>query len=203
VSALVTWDDAYLGAIEPFAVGVPWWVEVEPVVGHLREALGVAVFVLRLLTVEGGGGSRDGHVTYHVAALERPAAGLLDPRPVDLAALTGPEELRLPWARMEGIREALTWAENTLRTAGRPPTGPAVQYRTWNLAALFRLPSTKGPAWLKITPRFATDEARVIAAFARVDPSLVPPTRLRPGPGPGRRRTARPPRLRRPLPGIP
>ena len=69
MSALVTWDDAYLGAIGPFAVGVPWWVEVEPVVGHLREALGVAVFVLRLLTVEGGGGSRDGHVTYHAAAL--------------------------------------------------------------------------------------------------------------------------------------
>ena len=122
MSALVTWDDAYLGAIGPFAVGVPWWVEVEPVVGHLREALGVPVFVLRLLTVEGGAGSRDGHVTYHVAALERPAVGLLDPRPVDLAALTGPEALRLPWARMEGIREALTWAENTLRTAGRVPS---------------------------------------------------------------------------------
>ena len=50
-----------------------------------------------------------------------------------------------------------------------------MQYRTWNLAALFRLPTPEGPAWLKITPRFATDEARVIAAFARVDPSLVPP----------------------------
>jgi len=175
VSALVTWNDAYLGAIGPFAVGVPWWVEVEPVVAYLREALSVPVFVLRLLTVEGGEGARDGHVTYHVAALDRPAAGLLNPRPVDLAALTGPEELRLPWARMEGIREALTWAENTLRAAGRPLTGPAGQYRTWNLAALFRLPTAKGPAWLKMTPSFATDEASVIAAFARVDPALVPP----------------------------
>jgi hypothetical protein len=101
VSALVTWDDTYLGAIGPFAVGIPWWSEVEPVMAHLREVLDVAVFVLRLLTVEGGEGGRDGHVTYHVAALERPAAGLLTPRPVDLAALTGPEELRLPWARIE------------------------------------------------------------------------------------------------------
>ena len=175
MSALVTWDDAYLGAIGPFAVGVPWWVEVEPVVGHLHAALGVPVFVLRLLTVDGGEGARDGHVTYHVAALERPAAGLLSQHPVDLAVLTGPEELRLPWARMEGIRAALAWAGDTLRGAGRPPTGPAVQYRTWNLAALFRLPTPEGPAWLKITPRFATDEASVIAAFARVDPSLVPP----------------------------
>jgi hypothetical protein len=110
--------------------------------------LGVLVFVLRLLTVEGGEGARDGHVTYHVAALERPAVGRLTQRPVDLAVLTGPEALRLPWARMEGIREALTWAEDTLRTAGRPATGSAVQYRTWNLAALFRLPTKQGPVWL-------------------------------------------------------
>ena len=103
VSALVTWDDAYLGAIGPVAVGVPRWAEVESVVAYLHEALGVPMFVLRLLTVEGGEGSRDGHVTYHVAALDRPAAGLLNPRPVDLAVLTGPAELRLPWARMEGF----------------------------------------------------------------------------------------------------
>ena len=175
VSALVTWNDEDLGVIGPFAVDVPWWVEVEPVVAHLRQALGVPVFVLRLLTVEGGEGARDGHVTYHVAALERPISRSLKPCQADLAALTGPEELRLPWARLEGIREALTWAEGTLRTVGRPPTGPAVQYRTWNLAALFRLPTEKGPAWLKTTPGFATDEASVIAAFACVDPALVPP----------------------------
>ena len=183
MSALVTWDDVYLGAIGPFAVEVPWWVEVEPVVAHLRQALGVPVFVLRLLSVEGGEGARDGHVTYHVAALERPAGGLLNPDPVDLAALTGPQVLRLPWARMEGIREALTWASDTLRTAGRPLTGPAEQYRTWNLSALFRLPTEQGPVWLKTTPAFATDEASVIAAFARVDPTLVPPVI---GAGPGR-----------------
>jgi len=44
-----------------------------------------------------------------------------------------------------------------------------------NLAALFQLPTDKGPVWLKTTPRFAADEASVIAAFARVDPALVPP----------------------------
>ena len=165
----------YLGAVGPFNVGVPWWSDAESVVAHLHEVLGVPVFVLRLLTVEGGEGGRDGHVTYHVAALERPAAGLLTQRPVDLAALTGPEELRLPWARMEGIRKALTWASDTLRTAGRLVTGPAEQYRTWNLAALFRLYTEKGPVWLKTTPSFAADEASVIAAFARADPALVPP----------------------------
>jgi hypothetical protein len=49
VSALVTWDDTYLGTIGPVAVGVPWWVEVEPVVACLHEALGVPVRVLCLL----------------------------------------------------------------------------------------------------------------------------------------------------------
>ena len=175
VSAVVTWGDAYLGAIGPFPVSVPWWSEVEPVVTHLREVLDVPVLVLRLLLVEGGEGGRDGHVTYHVAALRRPAPGLLAGRPVDQAALTGPEGLRSPWARVEGISEVLSWAADTLAAAGRRVTGPAVQRKTWNLAALFRLPTGKGPVWLKTTPGFAADEASVIAAFARVDPALVPP----------------------------
>ena len=142
---------------------------------HLREMLDVPVLVLRLLLVEGGEGGRDGHVTYHVAALRRPAPGLLAGRQADQAALTGPEGLRSPWARLEGISEVLSWAADTLGAAGRRVTGPAVQRKTWNLAALFRLPTVKGPVWLKTTPCFAADEASVIAAFARVDPALVPP----------------------------
>jgi len=183
VSALVTLDDDCLGVIGPFPVSVPWWAEVEPVVAHLSKVLGVPVLVLRLLLVEGGEGARDGHVTYHVAALDRPAPGLLAERPADHAALTGPEELRSPWARVAGIREALSWASGTLGAAGRPMTGPAVQVKTWNLSALFRLPTGQGPVWLKTTPHFASDEASVIAAFARVDPTLVPPVI---GAGPGR-----------------
>src|SRR6516165_1659712 len=175
VSAAVTWGDTYLGVIGPFPVSVPWWADVKPVVAHLHEVLGVRVFVLRLLTVEGGEGARDGHVTYHVAALDRPAPGLLAERPVDHVLLNGPEELRTPWARLEGLNELLTWASDTLAAAGRPATGAAEQQRTWNLSGLFRLPTGQGPVWLKATPRFATDEASVIAAFARVDPTLVPP----------------------------
>lgn len=132
------------------------------------------MFVLRLLRVDGGQGGRDGHVIYHAAALNCPAPGLRPERPIDQAALTGPEELRAPWARLEGIREVLAWASGTLGAAGHPMTGPAVQRKTWNLAALFRLPTGQGPVWLKTTPRFAAAEAAVIAAFARVDPTLVP-----------------------------
>jgi hypothetical protein len=71
VSAVVTWGEVYLGVIGPFAVSVPWWSEVEPVVARLHLVLDVPVLVLRLLQVEGGEGGRDGHVTYHVAALDR------------------------------------------------------------------------------------------------------------------------------------
>ncbi|MBC6460368.1 aminoglycoside phosphotransferase family protein [Actinomadura sp. HBU206391] len=180
---MVTRDGEYLGAIGPFAVNVAWWSQVEPVVTHLRRVLGVPVLVVRLLHVQGGDGARDGHVTYHVEALERPAPGLLaetsagddaEGRAGSRAWLTESHELRSPWARVEGLREILGWASGVLAAAGRPVTGAVEQYRTWNLAGLFRLPTARGPVWLKTTPAFAADEVSVIAAFAAVDPGLVP-----------------------------
>ncbi|WP_053170963.1 phosphotransferase [Streptomyces sp. SBT349] len=177
VSAWVTRAGEGLGTVGPFPVDIPWWSETEPVVERVGEALGVPVLVLRLLRVEGGEGARNGHVTYHVEALERPdpappTAG--HPPPAGLAALLRPEPLRASWATADGLAQALDWAARTLAAAGRPPTGPAVQRRTWNLSGLFRLPTARGPVWLKATPRFAADEAAVIAAFARADPGLVP-----------------------------
>lgn len=159
VSAVVTSGTRHLGVIGPFDVDTPWWADVGPVVARLRELLGVPAYVLRLLSVEGGAGARDGHVTYHVAA------GSLEPDPLPSHAL------RVPWARAENLGELLDWA---VATVGRTVTGPIEQHRTWNLAGLFRLPTAEGPVWLKATPRFAADEAAVIAAFARVDPDLVP-----------------------------
>jgi hypothetical protein len=182
VSALVTWDEECLGTVGPFAVSEPWWAEVEPVAERLRAALGVPVLVLRLLRTEGGEGARDGHVTYHVAALERPVRRPLAAGHADLAALLEPQELRAPWATLDGLRELLDWASRALKAAGRPLSGPAVQRKTWNLAALFRLPTGEGPVWLKATPAFAADEAAVIGALARADPTLVPPV-IAAGPG--------------------
>jgi hypothetical protein len=174
VSALVTSGPEYLGAVGPFAVGVPWWSEVEQVVALLTEVLGVRVLVLRLVRVNGGAGARDGHVTYHVEALGRPAPGLLDQRPVDPEVLTGSDGPRAGWATAAGVRELLCWATEALAARGRPLTGPVGQRRTWNLAGLFRLPTGGGPVWLKATPSFAADEAAAITALAGVDPSLVP-----------------------------
>ncbi|WNZ14038.1 hypothetical protein [Streptomyces sp. 11x1] len=82
-SALVTSGADLLGVTGPFPVDVPWWAEVKPVVERLERALGVAVYVVRLLRVDGGEGGRDGHVTYHVEALEPPAPGSPALRPAD------------------------------------------------------------------------------------------------------------------------
>ncbi|WP_257234712.1 aminoglycoside phosphotransferase family protein [Streptomyces sp. JV178] len=174
VSAWVTSGGTFLGVTGPFPVDVPWWAEVEQVVRQVERALRVPVLVLRLLSVDGGEGGRDGHVTYHVETSEPPRPGALEQRQVDRALWSGEEPLRSPWARADGLRELLDWARRTLSDQGRPVTGPAEQRRTWNLAGLFRLPTGRGPVWLKATPRFASDEATVIAAFAEVDPGLVP-----------------------------
>ncbi|MFF4211402.1 aminoglycoside phosphotransferase family protein [Streptomyces sp. NPDC001796] len=174
VSAWVTSGEDVLGVTGPFPVDVPWWSEVEQVVGRLEELLRVPVMVLRLLTVDGGEGGRDGHATYHVEAWERPAAGLLAQRAAPKGLLVADAALRMPWARVDGLRELLDWGLGTLRAAGRPVTGRVEQRRTWNLAGLFRLPTASGPVWLKATPRFAADEAAVADAFARVDAGLAP-----------------------------
>ncbi|GIH20572.1 aminoglycoside phosphotransferase family protein [Rugosimonospora africana] len=163
VTALVTYDDACVGTVGPFHVDIPWWAEVEPVVTHLEETLGVPVVVLRLLSVEGSDGGRDGQVTYHVEALQPPG---------DLTAcdfVVDDHPLRLPWARVSGIRELFRWASQYVDLVGRP-----VQRKTWNLAGLFRLPTADGPVWLKAIPPFAAAEPVAIAAIAEVDPGLVP-----------------------------
>ncbi len=138
---------------------------------QLERTLGVPVVVLRLLTVEGSDGARDGHVTYHAEALEPP--GRLPG--CDFADDDHP--LRLPWARASGVRELLEWASGQVDLTGRP-----VQRKTWNLSGLFRLPTADGPVWLKAVPGFAAAEPAAIAAIAAVDPDLVPAV-LASGPG--------------------
>src|SRR5215472_2962359 len=164
VTAVVTYGGACAGVVGPFPVDVPWWAEVEPVVAHLEEKLGVPVVVLRLLEVEGADGSRDGHVTYHAAALQPP--------PRSLAACDFDDNdhpLRMPWARASGVEELFAWAAEHVTLTGRP-----VQRKTWNLSGLFRLPTADGPVWLKAIPPFAHAEPVAIAAIARADPDLVP-----------------------------
>jgi hypothetical protein len=169
VTAVVTSGAECVGVVGPFAVDNPWWAEVAAVADHLRTVLGVPAYVLRLIGVEHGDGARDGHVTYHV---EAPGAAVALP---PAHAPTDRHELRTHWATAAGLRDLFGWARDALAALGQPATGPVEQHKTWNLAGLFRLPTATGPVWFKTTPPFAADEPRVIAAFAAVDPTLVPP----------------------------
>jgi hypothetical protein len=172
VTSVVTHGGTCVGMVGPFPVEVPWWAEVEPVVSHLEQTLGVPVVVLRLLGVEGADGARDGQVTYHAEALEPPGPGLA---PCDF--VDDEQPLRQAWAHVSGVRELLRWASAWVEPTGRP-----VQVKSWNLSGLFRLPTADGPVWLKGIPPFAAAEPTAIGAFAQVDPDLVPAV-LASGPG--------------------
>jgi hypothetical protein len=188
VTALVTHEGRPVATVGPFAVPTPWWADVAPVAAHLERELGVPVAVLRLVDVTGGRAPRDGHVTYHAEALTRPAGQLhAEPRDGDhlhtgarsgdrdgFAGLARPAAHRLSWATADGVRDVLAWAERALRDAGRAPTGPAQQRRSWNLSGMFRIPTVDGPVWLKETPPFASDESAAIGLLASVAPDLAP-----------------------------
>ncbi|MFI9330358.1 phosphotransferase [Kitasatospora sp. NPDC052868] len=175
VSVHLTHGGDYLGPLGPFEVAGGWWSSAAPVVEQVTALVGVPVVVVRLAEVAEGGGGHGGHVVYHAEALERPTG--LEPRPpqAETAALLGPAERRAGWATPSGLREALDWAEQALRLAGRPAAGRAEQVRTWNLSGLFRFTTPGGDAWLKaINPAFNARESEVIALLRTVDPTLVP-----------------------------
>ena len=135
VTAVVTHDGACVGAVGPFPVDVPWWAEVEPVVTHLEQVLGVPAVVLRLLSVEGSDGARDGHVTYHAEALAPP--------PGDLAPATSPMTTTRYGCPGHGRRAFATCS------AGRPgtstsPGGPCSARRgTWRACSACRPPAAR------------------------------------------------------------
>lgn len=171
VSALVTFEDTFVGVLDRFAPKSRWWSDVEEVAAHLGSVLGVPAVVLRLVDVVGGRGMRDGHVTYHAEALWQPAVRLPGEEP---ASLFDDAPRRASWATAAGVREALNWAEQALDRIGRPSTAPTRQIKTWNLSGLFRFSTKEGAAWLKTTPLWASCEATAIEVVAAADPSLVP-----------------------------
>jgi hypothetical protein len=169
VTALLTYGDEDLGVVGPFDVVSPWWSDVEPVVVHVREVLGGNVVVLRLVDVDGGTAPQGGHVTYHVEALDRPArTGATPTTPV---VTSDDEPGRAGWATAIGVRDALGWAAGEL---GIDVDSTVEQVKTWNLSALFRIPTKTGSAWLKLTPPFAAHEPMVTALIATVEETLVP-----------------------------
>ena len=166
IVTLVLADEAgdVLGALPPFEAAVPWWQEAGDVVAAARELHGAEVTVLRLLAAErpfppGGAVTYLAQVHGAVPALA-PAQALPDPDP-----------LRAPWAVPGGPAASIAWATSVL---GRDDV-VAVQQRTWNLSALWRLEAGGAPvAWLKQVPPWLGHETAVLRLVAAVEPALVP-----------------------------
>ena len=140
---------------------MPWWQEAGPVVVAARQAHDVDVVILRLLAGEPGRMCLGGPVTYLAEVDDE----------VDVAVLPwdrwrDPDEpLRASWARPGGPAEDLAWADAALELAGTPRVAPAVQVRSWNLSSLWRLPTARGAAWLKVVPPFFAHEGAILAAL--------------------------------------
>ena len=158
---LVDDDRTVLGALEPFAVATPWWMDIAPVVEQAHQQHGVSVVVLRLLSADREM-PHGGEVTY-LAQVDRSFArrglraweGRLDDDP-----------RRLAYAEVGGPQADIAWAEQVLCAQNNPVVGEPTQHRTWNLSSIWSLPARSGSVWLKVGPPFFAHEGAVIAAVA-------------------------------------
>jgi hypothetical protein len=101
----------------------------------------------------------------------RPAQVGLLPAEVDLS----PQPNRAAYAEPGGPAASIRWALSALEALGSPGA-TAIQNRTWNLSAIWRLDVADAPvAWLKQVPRFFGHEAAVLGLISGVTPGLVPP----------------------------
>ena len=162
---LVDAGGTVLGQLPSFPVTTPWWQDMVPVVAACEERFGVRPIVLRLLSTERGvypGGRR--HVPGRGRGTRRrprrrPASGLgQEPWMSSRSACRG--------RSVGGPAADLAWADEALLATGRRRTAEAEQMRTWNLSSVWRLPTTDGPAWLKVVPPFFAHEGAVLERLA-------------------------------------
>jgi hypothetical protein len=156
-SVVLVHQGRVLGVLAPVALEMPWWPEADDLVTAVRERDGVEITVLRLLhTVSDR--IAGGAVTY-LAETDRPPRAQLGVWRGDPLA---DQPLRQAWAHPGGPAALLDWADDRLAAAGLDRTGRAQQMRTWNLSALWRIPTRGGRVWLKAVPDFFAHEGAVI-----------------------------------------
>jgi Phosphotransferase enzyme family len=167
---LVLADDSGVlrGALPPFEVPSPWWPEVSDVVDGARQRYGVEVTVLRLVASERPA-PHGGAVTYLAECPRVPTEVRLEPAEIDIAD----HPLRAAWARPGGPAASVAWAAGRLAELGWEPAA-AVQQRTWNLSAIWRLDSPSGVAWLKQVPPFFAHEPTVLRWPSATAPRSAP-----------------------------
>jgi hypothetical protein len=144
---------AVLGSLEPFAVETPWWQDMEPVHRHYP-----CLAVLRLLQGTPDEGTAIGGEVTYLAELDASAADLALSK---CDVVLDDHRLRMPWARPGGPAADLAWAAELVDQGG-----PAVQHRTWNLSAIWSMPTGSGRAWLKCVPGFFAHEGAVLGMLA-------------------------------------
>jgi hypothetical protein len=186
---LVVLDESgrVLGALPPFDVPVPWWMEVADVIAGAREHGGVDVTVLRLLQADRPrhpGGTVHYSVQLNPPAYgpDHPAYGRLTPVSDDVRALAESDHpRRAAYARPGGPQATLAWG-----VAALDPQRvlAAQQQRTWNLSAIWRLDTESGRYWLKEVPEFFGHEGAALrwligAGYGDRLPSLIDESGLR------------------------
>ncbi len=154
---LVDPQGGVLGELPPFTADTPWWMDMAPVVRAVRARHGITVTVLRLLAAERPA-AHGGAVTY-LAEVD-PAASLPAMAPWHGTLPADPK--RLPYAEVGGPRATLAWAAGALHAHGDEITTEAEQIRTWNLSSIWRLPTRRGGAWLKVVPPFFAHEGAML-----------------------------------------
>jgi hypothetical protein len=147
-------DGTVLGQLEPFTVDTPWWQDMWPI--HRRYP---SLAVLRLLGgVPEQPPSMGGSVTYLAETVPGGAAHLqLESCEIALKD----HRLRMPWARPGGPAGDIAWASGVVE-----PTGPAAQHRSWNLSAIWSMPTGRGRVWLKCVPSFFGHEGAVLGLLS-------------------------------------
>ncbi len=163
---------AVIGRLPPVPLEMPWWPEVHDLVAAVRERDGIDITVLRLL--EATSDRVAGGKVIYLAETDSAPAALAAALSVWPGEPLADHPLRQPWARPGGAAELLNWAEERLSDRGLMRTGAAEQVRTWNLSALWRIPTDAGVVWLKAVPAFFAHEGAVIDwVGAPVAPRLI------------------------------
>jgi hypothetical protein len=155
VTIVLADGDRVVGQLPPLAVPTPWWQDVVPIVTALP---GLAV--LRLLEATPAPGSNVGGDVTYLAEWLPPDLWPRQDREPPVRPWHGTlhdDARRLPWAIPGGPVEDLRWACGHVER-----TGPPVQYRTWNLSAIWTIPTTSGDVWLKSLPPFFQHEPALL-----------------------------------------
>jgi len=154
------------GEITPFEVATPWWQDMEPVSERFP-----SLAILRLLV----GSPAPGQPRSDVRYLAEPIGTTANLRLAPSATVGYDHELRMPWARPGGPAADLDWAASVVT-----PAGPPTQHRTWNLSAIWSIPTEEGRVWLKCVPGFFGHEAAVLRSLGgRGVPELLASDRHR------------------------